>query len=78
MPGAVPRTSTFALTNATLPYVSAVAELGWQQAISLDHALAAGLTTHHGAITNLAGGQGPRPRGGRSLLAGRLICPLDG
>ena len=54
MPGAVPRTSTFALTNATLPYVSAVANLGWQQAISLDHALAAGLTTHHGEITNLA------------------------
>ncbi len=54
MPGAVPRTSTFALTNATLPYVSAVADLGWQQAISLDHALAAGLTTHHGEITNLA------------------------
>ncbi len=54
MPGAVPRSSTFALTNATLPYVSAVATLGWQQAISLDHALAAGLTTHHGEITNLA------------------------
>jgi len=53
MPGAVPRTSTFALTNATMPYVSAVADLGWQQAISLDHALAAGLTTHRGAITNL-------------------------
>ena len=53
MPGAVPRTSTYALTNATLPYVSAVAELGWQRAISLDHALAAGLSTHHGAVTNL-------------------------
>jgi len=53
MPGAVPRTSTYALTNATLPYVSAVADLGWQRAISLDHALAAGLTTHRGAITNL-------------------------
>ena len=54
MPGAVPRTSTFALTNATMPYVSAVANLGWRQAISLDPALAAGLTTHHGGITNLA------------------------
>jgi alanine dehydrogenase len=53
MPGAVPRTSTYALTNATLPYVSAVADLGWQRAISLDHALAAGMTTHRGAITNL-------------------------
>ncbi|MGS0687022.1 alanine dehydrogenase [Nakamurella sp. GG22] len=53
MPGAVPRTSTFALTNATLPYVSAVAGLGWKKAISLDHALAAGLSTHRGAVTNL-------------------------
>ncbi len=53
MPGAVPRTSTFALTNATLPYVAAVAELGWQRAVSLDHALAAGLSTHQGAVTNL-------------------------
>jgi len=53
MPGAVPRTSTYALTNATLPYVSAVADLGWQRAVSLDHALAAGLTTHRGAVTNL-------------------------
>jgi alanine dehydrogenase len=54
MPGAVPRTSTFALTNATLPYVSAVANHGWQGAIAVDHAIAAGLTTHAGAITNLA------------------------
>jgi alanine dehydrogenase len=54
MPGAVPRTSTFALTNATLPYVSAVANHGWQGAISVDHAIAAGLTTHDGEITNLA------------------------
>jgi alanine dehydrogenase len=54
MPGAVPRTSTYALTNATLPYVSAVAELGWQRAVAADPALAAGLTTHRGAITNLA------------------------
>ena len=53
MPGAVPRTSTFALTNATLPYVTAVAGLGWQQAVSLDPALAGGLSTHDGAVTNL-------------------------
>ncbi|MEP6560440.1 MAG: alanine dehydrogenase [Nakamurella sp.] len=53
MPGAVPRSSTFALTNATLPYISAVADLGWQKAMSLDHAVAAGLSTHHGALTNL-------------------------
>ena len=36
MPGAVPRTSTFALTNATLPYVKALAGLGTQQALALD------------------------------------------
>ncbi len=53
MPGAVPRTSTFALTNATLPYVTAVAALGWRQAVSLDPALAGGLSTHDGAVTNL-------------------------
>jgi alanine dehydrogenase len=54
MPGAVPRTSTFALTNATLPYVAAVADSGWQRAMSVDHAIAAGLSTHRGSVTNLA------------------------
>ncbi len=38
MPGAVPRTSTFALTNATLPYVRALADHGWRQAIANDQA----------------------------------------
>jgi len=41
MPGAVPRTSTFALTNATLPYVRALADLGWQAALKKDAGLAA-------------------------------------
>lgn len=50
MPGAVPRTSTFALTNATLPYVLALADHGWRRATVADPALAAGLTTHDGAI----------------------------
>jgi alanine dehydrogenase len=50
MPGAVPRTSTFALTNATLPYAVALADLGWRAATAADPALAAGLTTDHGAI----------------------------
>ena len=54
MPGAVPRTSTYALTNATLPYVAAVADSGWQRAMSVDHAIAAGLSTHQGSVTNLA------------------------
>jgi alanine dehydrogenase len=52
MPGAVPRTSTFALTNATLPYVRALAELGWQAALRRDAGLAAGLNVHAGEITH--------------------------
>lgn len=51
MPGAVPHTSTFALTNATLPYVAAVANKGWRQALGDDPALAGGLNTDDGAIT---------------------------
>lgn len=51
MPGAVPRTSTFALTNATLPYVRALADLGWKAAIARDPGLAAGLNVHHGSVT---------------------------
>ena len=54
MPGAVPRTSTFALTNATLPYVKAIADLGWQGAFARDPGLAAGLNVHAGAITHPA------------------------
>ncbi|MHA6625049.1 alanine dehydrogenase [Pseudonocardia sichuanensis] len=53
MPGAVPHTSTRALTNATLPYVLRLAELGWAEAVAGDPALAAGLSTHAGALTNL-------------------------
>ena len=52
MPGAVPNTSTYALTNATLPYVVAVANKGWQQACRDDHSLAPGLNTHEGQLTN--------------------------
>jgi alanine dehydrogenase len=52
MPGAVPRTSTLALTNATLPYVRALADLGWQAAIRRDAGLAAGLNVHAGDITH--------------------------
>ena len=54
MPGAVPETSTRALTNATLPYLVALADKGWEQAFAADAALAAGLNTHAGAITNPA------------------------
>ncbi len=52
MPGAVPHTSTYALTNATLPYVRAIANRGWQEACSVDGALALGLNSHDGVLLN--------------------------
>jgi alanine dehydrogenase len=52
MPGAVPNTSTYALTNATLPYVVAVANKGWARACREDHSLSLGLNTHDGRLTN--------------------------
>jgi alanine dehydrogenase len=52
MPGAVPGTSTRALTNATLPYVLALADKGWRAALTADPALALGLNTHDGQIAN--------------------------
>ena len=54
MPGAVPRTSTFALTNVTLPFVKALANLGWREALSRDPHLAAGLNVHSGAVNHEA------------------------
>jgi len=54
MPGAVPRTSTVALTNATLPYVRALADLGWQEALARDPGLARGLNVHAGQVTHAA------------------------
>ncbi len=51
MPGAVPHTSTYALTNVTLPYAVALADKGWRQALRDDHSLALGLNTHAGALT---------------------------
>jgi alanine dehydrogenase len=50
MPGAVPNTSTYALTNATLPYVVSLADKGWQKAVSDDRSLALGVNTHAGAL----------------------------
>jgi len=50
MPGTVPVTSTQALTAATLPYVQALADHGWREALRRDAALAAGLNTHDGAV----------------------------
>jgi alanine dehydrogenase len=50
MPGAVPRTSTYALTNATMPYVLKLAQKGWRDACRADASLAKGLSTHAGAL----------------------------
>jgi alanine dehydrogenase len=50
MPGAVPVASTYALTNATLPYALALASKGWEAACAADKALAAGLNVHDGKI----------------------------
>ncbi|MCM6763406.1 alanine dehydrogenase [Rathayibacter sp. ZW T2_19] len=54
MPGAVPETSTRALTNATLPYVVALADRGWEAALTADPSLAKGLSTHEGHVVNAA------------------------
>ncbi len=52
MPGAVPNTSTYALTNATLPYTVALADKGWADACRADKSLALGLNTYDGSVTN--------------------------
>lgn len=51
MPGAVPHTSTYALTNVTLPYAVSLADLGWRAALTADPALALGLNTFDGELT---------------------------
>lgn len=52
MPGAVARTSTFALTNATYPFVEALANRGIVRALSIDHHLRNGLSVHKGVLTS--------------------------
>lgn len=52
MPGAVPRTSTFALTNVTLPYVLGIAELGLKKAVQEDPALGRGVNIHMSRVTH--------------------------
>lgn len=52
MPGAVAHTSTYALTNATLPYVRSIASAGWRDALRADPALALGLNVHAGTVVN--------------------------
>ena len=53
MPGAVPHTSTYALTNVTLPYVVEIATHGWREALRRDQPLAGGLNTYEGEVTCL-------------------------
>jgi alanine dehydrogenase len=57
MPGAVPHTSTYALTNVTLPYAVALAGKGWQQACADDPSLFLGVNTHAGHLVNTAVGE---------------------
>ena len=58
IPGAVARTSTIALTNVTIPYIEALAEKGFAQAISEDEGLRQGVTTYQGYLTSLPVAQG--------------------
>jgi alanine dehydrogenase len=53
MPGGVPLTSTYALNNATLPYVMKLANQGWRQALTGDEHFLAGLNVHAGQVTNV-------------------------
>jgi len=57
MPGAVARTSTLALGNATLPFMLALADKGWRKACEDDHHLLNGLNTHSGHLTYYAVGK---------------------
>ncbi|MCU1584476.1 MAG: Alanine dehydrogenase [Microbacteriaceae bacterium] len=52
MPGAVPNTSTYALTNATLPFVREIADGGWRKALLADPSLALGLNTYDGQVVS--------------------------
>jgi len=71
MPGAVPNTSTHALTNATLPYIVELANRGWREALRRDAALAKGLNAHDGEVTY-------GPVGEAHDLPVRDIAPLLG
>lgn len=78
MPASVPKTSTYALTNATMPYVLELADHGWRAACRSNPALAKGLSTHEGALlservaTDL-GGAVHRARQRAGLTLGRSL-----
>jgi len=70
MPGAVPNTSTYALTNVTLPYALSLADHGWREALKADPALALGLNTYDGSLVNepVAGAHGLPHRDSADVL----------
>jgi alanine dehydrogenase len=72
MPGAVPRTSTYALNNATLPFTVKLAQLGWKRALAADPHLLAGLNVCEGRVTHreVAGALGHPYHDPADLLAG--------
>ena len=72
MPGAVPRTSTYALTNATLPYAVTIADLGVDDAVRADPALARGVNVYAGEITE----RGRGVAGGRTTPLASLVAGL--
>ncbi|WP_291278277.1 alanine dehydrogenase [Galactobacter sp.] len=74
MPGAVPQTSTAALTNATLPYTLRIADRGWQAALSADPGFADGLSTFDGHLTNasVAAAHGLESVAAADVLAGKV------
>ena len=75
MPGAVPITSTFALTNATLPYVIALAEHGVERALARDPGLRLGLNVAAGEIIHPAVAEAlGAPRGPSAELAGDALA----
>jgi alanine dehydrogenase len=75
MPGAVPRTSTYALTNATLPFVMALAEKGWRRAMRDDSCLRDGLNIHDHQVTHPAVAQA---FGLQHVPAARVLAEGDG
>ena len=77
MPGAVARTSTYALNNATLPFTLALANKGWKQACADDAHLRAGLNVHAGRITHAAVAQalGLPYTPAADVMSGRIVEP---
>ena len=80
MPGAVPHTSTYALTNVTLPYAVQIANRGWREALRNDDALARGLSTHRRRPHLRPGRGGARPglRPGPRTLGWPRTAPAAG